>query len=190
MPPPPFQAIVIGASAGGVQALSALLPNLSARLAMPVLIVLHIPPDRPSQLADLFNARCEVSVREALDKEPATPGTVFFAPPDYHLLVEPDFTLALSVDDAVNYSRPSIDVLFESAAFAYGKRLLAIVLTGANGDGSQGVKAVKAHGGQVWVQDPDTAVMSAMPSAALESVTADRILSLDGMVQALRELNP
>lgn len=190
MPSPPLQAIVIGASAGGVQALSTLLPTLPAKLGVPVLIVLHIPPDRPSQLADLFNARCEVPVREACDKEPAAPGTVFFAPPDYHLLVEPDRTLALSVDEAVNYSRPSIDVLFESAAYAYGNGLLAIVLTGANGDGSQGVRVVKARGGRVWVQDPATAYMSAMPSAALETVTADEILSLDGMVQALRKLNP
>lgn len=187
----PFpQAIVIGASAGGVQALSTLLPSLPPGLPAAVMIVLHIPPDRPSQLAELFRARCELPVREAQDKEPATSGTIFFAPPDYHLLVEPDRTLALSLDEAVNFSRPSIDVLFESAAFAYGEGLLALVLTGANGDGSQGVKTVKRLGGQVWVQDPGTAAMRAMPSAALDTVTADRILTLDGMVQALREFKP
>lgn len=183
-----LRAIVIGGSAGSVQALSVLLPALPPNMPVPVLVVLHIPADRPSQLAELFNARCEVSVREAADKEPATPGTVFFAPPDYHLLAEPNGSLSLSVDEPVKYSRPSIDLLFESAAYAYGDGLLAIVLTGANDDGSDGVKAVKQQGGQVWVQDPETASMSTMPLAALASVSADRVLTLDGMVQALCEL--
>lgn len=189
LPDPTFDAIVIGASAGGVQALSTLLPALPAGFPVPVMIVLHIPSDRPSQLAELFAARCDVAVREAIDKEPATAGTVFFAPPDYHLLVEPDRTLALSIDTAVNYSRPSIDVLFESAAYAYGPRLLAIVLTGANDDGSAGVRTVKQHGGHIWVQDPRTASISTMPSAALQSAAADRILTLDEMVQALSQLH-
>lgn len=161
-----FQAVVIGASAGALEALSAILPDLPANFPIPILIVVHVPPDRPSALADLFAAKCRMAVKEAEDKEPLLAGTIYFAPPDYHLLVEVDKTVALSSDEQVFFSRPSIDVLFETAADAYQERLIGIVLSGANSDGANGLKAVMGAGGVGLVQNPDTAFAAAMPEAA------------------------
>ena len=185
-----FDAVVVGASDGGVEALGMLLCELPAGYAVPVLVVLHLPPQRPSQLASLFASRCRVPVQEAQDKEPIRPGTVYFAPPDYHLLVEPDLTLALSVDPPVHYSRPAIDVLFESAAAAYGQRLLAIVLTGASIDGAQGVAAVRRAGGTTWVQDPTTAAHRTMPAAALLAAGAEAACTLEEIGKQLACLEP
>ena len=182
------RAVAIGASAGGVEALGTLLPGLPAGYALPVLVVLHLPPHRPTQLAAMFDARCAVAVREAQDKEPIRPGTVYFAPPDYHLLVEPDFTLALSVDAPVHYSRPAIDVLFESASAAYAQDLLAIVLPGASHDGAAGLAAVRRAGGTAWVQQPDSAPNPAMPAAALRLAGADATYTLDEMGKQLARL--
>ena len=134
----PPEAIVIGASAGALEALSVILPALPATFDLPIFVVVHVPPDKKSILAELFDAKCKVKVREAEDKEPIAGGTVYFATADYHLLVEADKTLSLSNDEPVLYSRPSIDVLFESAADAYGPGLIALMLTGANQDGAQG----------------------------------------------------
>ena len=132
------EAVVIGASAGALEALSSLLPALPSDYRLPILIVVHLPPDKTSLLAELLRARCAIRVREAEDKEPIEPGVVYFAPPDYHLLVEQDRRLSLSDDEPVLFSRPSIDVLFESAADAYGGGLIGVVLTGANSDGANG----------------------------------------------------
>ena len=140
------EAIVIGASAGALEALSAILPALPEGFRLPVIVVVHVPPDKRSVLAELFQAKCRVSVREAEDKEPIVGGTVYFAPPDYHLLVEADEHLSLSSDEPVLFSRPSIDVLFESAADAYGPALIAIILTGANQDGAEGMRGCCGRG--------------------------------------------
>ncbi|WP_040308614.1 chemotaxis protein CheB, partial [Asticcacaulis biprosthecium] len=140
------EAIVIGASAGGVEALSAILPRLPADYPLPVMVVIHLPPDRRSLMAKLFDAKCAMSVREADDKEPIARGTVYFAPPDYHLLVETDRRLSLSSEEPVLFSRPAIDILFETAADAYGPGLVGIILSGANEDGAAGLKAVRAAG--------------------------------------------
>jgi two-component system chemotaxis response regulator CheB len=183
----PAEAVVIGASAGAVEALSVILPALPARFRLPVIIVVHLPPNRRSVLAELFRAKCRIDVREAEDKEPIARGTVYFAAPNYHLLIEPDKSLSLSCDDAVLYSRPSIDVLFESAADAYGAALIAIVLTGANQDGATGMKAVAAAGGTTIVQDPQGALASAMPEAALAVCPDARVLSLDAIAAYLQE---
>src|SRR5262245_11044854 len=150
-------AIVIGASAGAVEALSAILPELPEDFRLPIMVVVHVPPDRRNRMAELLDARCRVAVREAVDKEPIEAGTVYFAPPDYHLLVERERTLSLSIDEPVLFSRPAIDVLFESAADAYGAHLMAIILTGANHDGASGARAVAEAGGTVIVQDPHEA---------------------------------
>src|SRR6201991_418522 len=136
------EAVVIGASAGALEALSVILPALPATFRLPVFIVVHMPPNRQSVLAELFQRKCRLRVREAEDKERISGGTVYFAPPDYHLLVEMDKHLSLSSDEPVLYSRPSIDVLFESAADAYGPGLIAIVLTGANQAGAKGLRTV------------------------------------------------
>lgn len=179
------QVIVIGASAGALDALSAILPKLPKDFSVPVLIVVHVPPGRPSVLADLFDERCAVSVKEAEDKEPLTGGTVYFAPPDYHLLVERQGTLALSSDEPVLFSRPSIDVLFQSAADAYGQALTAVILTGANHDGSAGIASVVAQGGAALVQTPESAAASAMPEAAIRSCPSAEVLTLDGIAERL-----
>jgi len=173
-----FDAVAIGASAGGVEALQTLLRCLGGDFRAALLVVLHLPPDRPSTLAELLARDCVLPVAEALDKQPVQPGTVVLAPPNYHLLVEPERTLALSIDPPVLYSRPAIDLLFESAALAYGRRLLALVLTGASSDGAAGAAAVRRRGGRVWVQDPAEAVMPAMPMAALQQAGADEVLGL------------
>jgi two-component system, chemotaxis family, protein-glutamate methylesterase/glutaminase len=160
-------AVVVGASAGAVEALGLILPTLPASFAVPLIIVVHIPQNRPSLLVELFAPKCQLPVREAEDKLEVANGTIWFAPPGYHLLIEQQRTFALSLDELVNHSRPSIDVLFESAAEVYGSRLLAMVLTGANHDGAAGAEKVEAAGGLVAVQDPKTAHVSAMPDFAL-----------------------
>jgi two-component system chemotaxis response regulator CheB len=170
--------VVIGASAGGVQALSELLPALPADAGVAVFVVLHLPRDRPSLLVEVFSRKCVLSVREAQDKEPVVPGTVYFAPPNYHLLLDAGPQLALSADDVVNHSRPSIDVLFESAADVYRERLLGIILTGANDDGAAGLAAVHDAGGITVVQEPRSAQSSLMILSALERRAPDLVLPL------------
>src|SRR6202046_5046312 len=137
----------MGASAGALDVLSNLLPALPSDYRLPILVVVHITPDKTSVFAELMRTRCAIRVREAEYKEPIEPGVAYFAPPDYHLLVEADKRLALSGEEPVLYSRPSIDVLFESAAGAYGGGLIGLVLTGANSDGADGLKAVVEAGG-------------------------------------------
>jgi len=180
--------IVIGASAGGVQALSILLPALPADMAAAVFIVVHLPRDRPSLLAEVFSRRCSLAVREAQDKEPVANGTVYLAPTNYHLLLDEGPQLALSADELVHHSRPSIDVLFESAAEIYRHRLLGIILTGANDDGAQGLAAVHDAGGVTVVQHPETAQSPQMALAALRLRPADHVLSLDGIAALLHSL--
>jgi two-component system chemotaxis response regulator CheB len=182
-------AIVLGASAGGIEALLMLLPSLSASFRVPILIVLHLPRDRPSLLPQVFAQRCALAVCEAADKEPVRAGTVYFAPPDYHLLVEAGPCLALSADEPVKFSRPSIDVLFESAADVYGPRLLGIILTGANEDGAEGLAAVHAAGGFTIVQEPDNAQVKQMVVAALNRNPASHALSLEGIAAVLHTLD-
>jgi two-component system chemotaxis response regulator CheB len=183
-----IDAVVIGASAGGIEALSILLPALPERLRAAVLIVLHLPRERPSLLVELFQPKCAVPVQEAQDKEPIARGTVYFAPPDYHLLVDDGPQLALSADEPVHYSRPSIDVLFESAALWYRHRLLGIILTGANEDGAAGLAAVHQSGGTTVVQQPETAHASVMVESALKRSPVDLVLTLEEIAGLLRTL--
>jgi two-component system chemotaxis response regulator CheB len=184
-----IDAVVIGASAGGVEALTVLLPALSPGLRPPVFIVVHLPRDKPSVLASIFTRKCAVPVREAEDKEMVRPGTVYFAPNDYHLLLDQGPQLALSADDPVHHSRPSVDVLFESAADIYRGRLLGIILTGANEDGATGLAAVHDAGGVTIVQRPDTALAPLMALAALKLRPADCVLTLDEIAEMLRTLD-
>ena len=159
---------MVGASAGGVEALFAILPALPAGLRGAVFVVLHLPRDGQSLLAEIFGPKCALPVREAEDKEPVEPGTIYFAPPDYHLLVDAGPRLSLSADEPVHYSRPSIDVLFESAADAYGERLLGILLTGANHDGAAGCGGGAARRRHHARAAADSAQSPLMPQAALE----------------------
>ena len=179
---------MIGASAGALEVLSNLLPALPSDYRLPILIVVHLPPDNTSLFAELIRARCAIRVREAEDKEPIEPGVVYFAPPDYHLLVEEDKRLSLSDDEPVLFSRPSIDVLFESAADAYAGGLIGVVLTGANSDGANGLKAVVEAGGVAVVQSPGSAYAVAMPEAAIAACPAARVLPVNEIAAYLREV--
>ena len=188
-----IDAIAIGTSAGGVEALSILLPALPAGLRASVFIVLHLPRERPSLLAEIFTPKCALKVKEAEDKMRVEPGTVYFAPPDYHLLLDGGPQLALSIDELVHFSRPSIDVLFESAADIYGERLMGIILTGANDDGAAGLAAIHRAGGVTIVQEPDSAQVPLMVLAALRRTAADFVLPLEGiagLLQALASTEP
>ncbi len=180
-----IEAVAIGGSAGGIDALFALLPAFGAGLGVAVFVVLHRRRERPSVLRDIVAARCALDVREAQDKEPVVPGTLYIAPPDYHLLIEQGPALALSVDAPQNYSRPAIDPLFESAADVYGPRLAGVVLSGANHDGAHGLAAVRRAGGAAFVQSPASASSDAMPLAALEAVPDARSLDLAALRDAL-----
>jgi two-component system chemotaxis response regulator CheB len=182
-----LDAIVIGTSAGGIEALNVILPIFSGDFAIPVVVVIHLPQDRPSLLTELFAPKCRLTVREPDDKQSVSAG-IWFAPPGYHLMIDSDRCFALSVDDPVNYSRPSIDVLFQSAADVYERKLLGIVLTGANSDGAAGAKSIAQAGGSVIVQDPDEAEASRMPLAAISAVPTLTVAPLSRIAGMLREL--
>jgi len=173
-----IEAVVIGASAGGFEALFAVLKGLPASYPMPLVVVLHLPETHESRLAELFGYRLSLQVREARDKETLEAGVLYFAPSGYHLSIETDRSFSLSCEDRVSYARPSIDVLFASAADAYGKSLAAVLLTGANYDGAAGLAGIRIAGGLTVVQDPSTAEVATMPEAAIRRMTPDLILPL------------
>lgn len=183
-----LQAVVIGASAGAVDALGTILPLIPKGFGLPIAIVVHIPSDKHSVMAELFRAKCQVEVVEAEDKMPIEPGVIYFAPPGYHLLIEADKTFSLSGDEPVLYSRPSIDVLFESAVDAFGRHLIGLILTGANHDGANGLAAVAEAGGVAIVQDPQTAFTAAMPEAAIAACPQARIMGLRQVASFLMEV--
>lgn len=173
------EAVVIGASSGGVNALITIVSCLDDTFSFPVIVVIHTHPHADSGLVRLLDKRCRIHVKEADEKESICRGVVYFAPPNYHLLVEEDRTLSLTVEERVNHSRPSIDLLFETAAEAYGSGLVGILLTGANRDGAEGLKRIVECGGMALVQDPATAEAKAMPEAALNVTTVDHVLPLE-----------
>lgn len=175
---PDVDAIVIGTSAGGVNALLSLMPALPAGFPLPVLIVLHRPASG-SSIAPLLARQCALRVDDAWDKQPLRAGDVLLAPPDYHMLVAPGPRIALSVDEPVSWSRPAIDPLFESAAEVFGERVLGLILTGASADGAAGARSLREAGGELWVQTPDEAIAPTMPQSALDLAGADRVLNLD-----------
>lgn len=184
------EALVIGGSAGSVAVLGDLLPGLPADF-LPVLVVVHVLPSTPSLLANLFAPLCAVRVQEAEPGLPIERGAVYFAPSDYHLLVEPGRRrCALSIEPPVHFSRPAIDVLFESAAEAYGSALAGLVLTGASADGAEGLAAIARQGGRALVQDPASAESKVMPGAALAAVPGARVVPLAAMLAELRALEP
>ncbi len=184
-----LRAVVIGASAGGIEALRFLLSALPPTFGVPIIIVLHIGKEAQWSWSVVF-ADCKLPIREAEDKEPLSAGTVYLAPPDYHLLVDAEADLVLSIDEPVHMSRPSIDVLFESAAWAFGAGALAILLTGANADGAAGLATISSRGGSCWVQSPETALMATMPRAGLAAVPTARVLTLQQMAEAFAAWQP
>jgi two-component system chemotaxis response regulator CheB len=183
--PARIEAVVIGASAGAIDALGELLPGLPAGTPWPVVVVVHLPPQKPSLLPALFGRKCALAVREPEDKQPILPG-IWFAPPDYHLLVETTRSFAFSIEPPIHHSRPSIDALFQTAADAYGAGLVGVVLTGASGDGAEGARAIREAGGFVVVQDPTTAEARMMPARAVERAEPQWVASLPEIAEALR----
>lgn len=183
-----FSAVVIGSSAGGIKALNILLSALPHTFLLPIIIVQHLHPNSNSYLVNILQSGCPLLVKQADEKENIRQSTIYIAPPNYHLLIEEDFSFSLSLEERVNFSRPSIDVLFETAAAAYQHQLIGIVLTGANQDGSQGLKKIKQRGGYTIVQDPDTAEADTMPKAAIAATPVDKILAVKAMVPYLLQL--
>jgi two-component system, chemotaxis family, protein-glutamate methylesterase/glutaminase len=181
-----FCRVVMGGSAGSVAALEKLLPGLRPELA--VALVLHIPPRRASQLAAVLGAMGPLPAKEVDDKEPFRPGAIYIAPPDYHLLVEPDLVLSLSTEAPELYSRPSINILFETAARALGPDMAAVVLSGANEDGARGAAEVRARGGRVFVQAPASAEYATMPQAVLSACPDAVVLPPERLAAALNAL--
>ncbi len=184
-----YEAIVIGVSAGGINALTKIIPVLPKNYSLPVIIVQHRAHSHDDFLFKYIDKLCDIHVKEADSREVIKTDCVYIAPAGYHLLVERDKTFSLSIDPPVNYAIPSIDVLFESAACTYKDELVGVILTGANSDGSQGLRTIKEYRGLVIVQDPETAESPFMPTAALEMVDVDYIIPLEEIGVFLKELN-
>jgi two-component system, chemotaxis family, protein-glutamate methylesterase/glutaminase len=183
-----YELVVIGASWGGLHAIETVLAALPEGFSVPIAIAQHRGVDSGSgALSRMLSLRSGLDVREAGDKDKIERGHVYLAPPDYHLLVEPD-GFALSTEAVVLHSRPSIDVLFDSAADTYGERLVGVVLTGANEDGAYGLQRVKRRGGATIVQDPEGAEKRTMPDAAIATGAADHVLALEAIAPKLAEL--
>jgi len=183
-----IDAAVIGCSAGGLQALQKIFALLPSDLGIAVIVVSHTSPDAASLLPQLIGHHCRLPVGEAEEREPVEAGHVYFAPPNYHLLIEPDRTFRLSVDAHVCHVRPAVDVLFMAAADVYRRRLAGVVLTGANADGARGLRAIADAGGICLVQDPETAIADTMPRAAMIAVPEAMLLPLDALAGELEKL--
>jgi two-component system chemotaxis response regulator CheB len=184
-----YEAIVIGVSSGGMNALKIIFSALPADFSIPIIIVQHVGANSDSQWINLLNQKSNLNLKEADEKEKIEKGKAYFAPPNYHLMIEKDKTFSLTIDERVNFARPSIDVLFESAAEAYKKKLIGIVLTGSNNDGTKGIKRIKECGGLAIIQDPETAESDYMPKSAIAAIEADYILSLQDMVELLIKID-
>jgi two-component system, chemotaxis family, protein-glutamate methylesterase/glutaminase len=183
-----IRAIVIGASSGGMEAIRLFLSGLPEQFSIPVIIVLHIGSNNINHYLSLLNNRTSFIVKEAAEKEPIVSNTVYFAPPNYHLQIETNLTFSLTTDVKVNYSRPSIDVLFETAAWAYKDKLLGILLTGSNSDGANGMQTIKKYGGTTFVENPASAYGKTMPRSAIELITPDYVLDLADIAPKVNEV--
>ena len=183
-----YEAIVIGVSSGGMNALKFIFSALPAGFSIPIIIVQHVSARSDNEWIKLLNDKSNLTIKEADEKEKIEIGNVYIAPANYHLLIESDKTFSLTIDERVNFARPSIDVLFESAAEAYKNKLIGIVLTGSNNDGTKGIKRIKELGGMVVIQDPETSESSTMPASAIAAIQPDYILSLEKIVQLLIKL--
>ena len=180
--------LAIGASAGGIDALLRILAGLAPGFRFPVVIVLHLPDDRASRLAEVFGRHLPVPVLQAEDKAALQDGTVYFAPPGYHLSIENERSFSLSQEEPVHFSRPAIDIMMASAADAYGATACGVVLTGGSHDGAAGLAAIGAAGGLTVVQDPSDAEMPVMPAAAIALRTPDLVLALPALRTLLSTL--
>lgn len=181
--------LIIGGSAGSLEALLQIIPNLERLNNFSLVIVLHRKSCDDTTLEELFALKTEIPVKEVEDKTPLVPGNIYIAPADYHLLFEKSGVLSLDISEKVNYSRPSIDVSFESVVEAYGNSVVGILLSGANADGTEGLKAIKEAGGKVIVQDPETAGMPFMPQSAIDNLQADAILNIPDLLRFISNIN-
>lgn len=181
--------LVIGGSAGSLEVLLQILPELKPEWPLAVIIVLHRKTDSDTLLSELLSTKTSLSVKDAEEKDVLIPGCMYVAPSDYHLLIEPDGSLTLDASEKVHYSRPSIDVTFMSAAEVFGSRLSCLLLSGANVDGAEGLQAVQELGGFTAVQDPGTAEVSYMPKHAINTVKVDKVFNIGEMVAFIKGLN-
>lgn len=180
--------LVIGGSAGGLDVILHVLPRLKTTITFPIIIVLHRRNGFDMTLGELLSYKTRLPVKEVDEKDTLQPATIYIAPPDYHLLIEKDHTLTLDDSEKINYSRPSIDVTFQSAADVFGPELVCILLSGANADGVDGLREVKEKGGVIVVQNPDTAEVSYMPQQAISHLSVDRILRIEEMSSFINDL--
>lgn len=183
-----IQAVVVGASSGGMEAIKQVLSALPRNFDVPVVVVLHIGANDISHYLLMLETVTNFLVKEAEEKEVIKPSTVYFAPPNYHLQIETNLTFSLSVDPKINFSRPSIDVLFETAAWTFKENLIGVLLTGSNRDGAAGLRIIKENGGTVLVENPASAFSGTMPHAAIKECTPDYVLELKDMAQKIFEL--
>ena len=184
-----YEAIVIGVSSGGMNAMKVMFSLLPKDFNTPVVIVQHIGAHSDNHWIKLLNEKSDLTVKEADEKERIECGKVYIAPANYHLLIEKDKTFSFTIGERVNFSRPSIDVLFESAAEAYANKLIGIILTGSNHDGTNGIKRVKEYGGLTIIQNPETAESAYMPKSAIAAIEPDHVLSVEGIIELLIELD-
>jgi two-component system chemotaxis response regulator CheB len=184
-----YEAIVIGVSSGGLNAMKVMFSLLPKEFNTPIIIVQHIGVRSDNFWIQLLNDKSNLYIKEADEKEKIENGKVYIAPPNYHLLIEKDKTFSLTIDERVNYSRPSIDVLFESAAEAYKNKLIGVVLTGSNNDGTNGIKRIHEWGGLTIIQNPESAESSYMPKSAIAAIKPDYILSLEDIAELLIKLD-
>ncbi len=180
--------VAIGGSAGSLSALLRILKNIHRQQLPPIILVLHRKALHDTILVDLLNIKTDLLVKEASEKELLTPGSIYIVPADYHLLIENDRTLSLDDSEKINYSRPSIDVTFESAAEVFGPGLTAILLSGANADGVEGLKNVKKRGGNILIQQPSTAEVPYMPLQAIEEIETRWVLSPEEIGEYINQL--
>ena len=180
-----YEAIVIGVSSGGMNALKFIFSVLPAGFTAPIIIVQHVSARSDNEWIKLLNDKSNLTIKEADEKEKIKIGNVYIAPANYHLMIEKDKTFSLTIDERVNFARPSIDVLFESAAEAYKNKLIGVILTGSNNDGAKGIRRIKEYGGLAIIQDPKTAESATMPASAIAAIQPDYILSLEKIVKLL-----
>ncbi len=184
-----IRVIVVGTSAGGIDALKRILPSFKDSKKLSVAVVIHLPARGPNLIPELFKEICSFKVKEAESGESLQPGYIYFSPADYHLSIESNETLSLSSEEPLNFSRPSIDILFDSAAYSFESKALGILLTGANHDGTAGLLKIQSKGGICLIQDPSEAEYPTMPQSAAKSLSANAIMNLKQMKSFLEELS-
>lgn len=184
-----YEAIVIGVSSGGMSVMKFMFSLLPKDFNIPIIIVQHINARSDSQWIKFLNEKSKLHIKEADEKEKIEPGNIYIAPPNYHLLIENNKTFSLTIDERVNFARPSIDVLFESAAEVYTNKLIGIVLTGSNNDGTYGIIKIKEYGGLTIIQDPKTAESAYMPASAIAAIEPDYVLHLEKIVELLIQID-